>query len=123
MAPTGIELCACPSDVAVGVPTVSDDVTVSARRSCFVSDTVDCRAVHGGTRWQPTVVTFGWRTKLALSSPPFFVLGFWAYAGVFNHGAAALGIGVPMLWASLWWIKQVWVKGPAGDPTAAHGPA
>lgn len=102
---------------------MTDGATASVRRSCFVSDTVDWRAVHRSTRWQPTVVTFGWRIKLALSSPPCFVLGFWAYAGVFNNGAAALGIGVPMLWASLWWVKQVWVTGPAGDRAAAHEPA
>jgi hypothetical protein len=68
--------------------------------------------VHRSTRVQPTTITFGWRGKTALSLPPILVFAFWIYSGVFNFGAAALGIGLPMLWAIGWWLKQVWVAGP-----------
>lgn len=82
-----------------------------ARTAQGVSDSINWRAVHASTRIRPTATTFGWRAKLLFSSPPFLVLGFWAYAGVFNNGALAMTIGLPMLWADLWWLKQVWVAG------------
>ncbi len=59
-----------------------------------------------------------------MTAPPLLVFAFWAYAGVFNNGAAALALGLPMLWADAWWIKQVWAAGPADRPgTNQHPPA
>lgn len=90
------------------------------RSAHVVSDSIAWTAMHRTTRIRSTVTTFGWRAKTALTAPPFLVLAFWAYAGVFNNGAAALAFGMPMLWADVWWAKQVWAAGPAERPTIDH---
>lgn len=90
------------------------------RSTHFVNDAIAWAAVHRTTRVRATVTTFGWRGKTTLTAPPFLVFAFWAYAGVFNNGAAALAFGIPMLWADIWWAKQVWVAGPANRSDADH---
>lgn len=88
----------------------------SGRSAQFVSDAIPWAAVHRTTRLRATVTTFGWRGKTALTAPPLLVFAFWAYAGVFTIPVTALAFGIPMLWADLWWIKQVWAAGPATRP-------
>ena len=92
----------------------SGEARASAERSTGAS--IDWAALHRTTRLAPTVTTFGWRAKVALSAPPPLVLGWWTATGAFFDGAIALGLGVPMLAASVWWLRQVWVAGP--DATA-----
>lgn len=93
------------------------------RADYVVSNHIMWSHVHRTTRLHATVSTFGWRTKIVLTSPPFLTLGFWTLSGAFNNGAIAIGFGLPMLWASLWWVRQVWVAGPADRPaTPKVGP-
>lgn len=95
----------------------------SGREAHSVNDEIDWAGLHRTTRTRPTVTTFGWRAKVWITLPPFAMVGFWAYAGVFNNGAAALGFGVPLLWAASWWLKQVWVAGRDPDVQVRTDPA
>lgn len=94
------------------------------RRFCFEQraiSPVNWEAVHTTTRLLPTVTTFGWRIKALFSAPPLIALGWWTATGAFFNGAIALGLGAPMLAASIWWFRQVWTPGPA-SPTALRPP-
>jgi hypothetical protein len=82
------------------------------RTQSFVSHSIDWDQVHATTRLEPTVTTFGWRSKIVLTAPPYLVIGFWAYAGAFNNGLIAMAFGLPMLTAAAWWTRQVWIAGP-----------
>lgn len=83
-----------------------------------VSASISWDQTHRTTRLRPTATTFGWRAKLLLSTPPVLVFAFWAYAGAFNVGVIAIGLGLPMLWAIGWWFKQVWTPG-RDSPTSS----
>ena len=88
----------------------------AVRGGHYVSDRITWSAVHRTTRLRATTVTFGWRGKLLLSAPPIAVLAIWAAGGALTPrgvtGAIAVGFGLPLIWATIWWLRQVWVAGP-----------
>lgn len=82
---------------------------------------VDWSGVHATTRTRATVATFGWRTKAAMTAPPFLVIGWWVWTGALLNPLIGLCFGVPMLAAATWWTRQVWVAGPAGRARRGSG--
>jgi hypothetical protein len=74
-----------------------------------VNETIDWRAVQRYSRLKPTATSFGWRGKVLLTSPPYLMLAFWAYAGAISS-LAGLACSGTILWATGWWTRQVWKK-------------
>lgn len=66
------------------------------------------RALHASSRTVPTTTAFGWCGRLLLCIPPYLPIAFWAWTRVLFSPFGAYGVF--MVWAALWWTKQVWAS-------------
>jgi hypothetical protein len=64
------------------------------------------------TRTRATSLSFSWRGRVAWSSPPILFLA-WLLTGPFGVlDPLAWFVGVPMLYLTIWWLRQVWTRIP-----------
>ena len=81
-----------------------------------VHSTIAWAGLHRTSRTRPTVTTFGWRGKVLLSAPPALVVSVWMLPGLANpfgpFTTISVSLGLPLLWALRWWLRQVWAAGP-----------
>jgi hypothetical protein len=76
---------------------------------------VNWASLHSQSRVHATPTSFGWAPKLVLCFPPWLVVAYLTYGGLFKSPLLALVWGLPLVVGSLWWTTQMWNKGTRGS--------